>query len=169
MEEKEFLYCDGGVVKSNPSPFAGTWAFVHVRGVTVVHKRSGVIATSDLGQPATNNVTELLALIAGLKYLPDDWVGEICSDSAITLGRAFSGFAWKNVPNWMIKEFGIRRKRLKNWQRFTYTLLDGHPTKAHLLAGVGKRGHPVSEFNVMCDKMCSHEAEKFWALVQSNK
>lgn len=42
-----------------------------------------------------------------------------------------------------------------------YVQLDGHPTKANLRAGVGKRGNPVSRHNAWCDRECARVGQRF--------
>jgi ribonuclease HI len=109
----------------------------------------------------TNNLTEMLAALKAINYVPADWAGRIYSDSQVTLGRLFMGWKWSNVPPAMHQVYQLLRRRLVNWERIEYVLLDGHPTKAELLAGIGKRGHPVSEHNAWCDEACRLAGEQF--------
>lgn len=161
------LYADGGVISRNPSKIGGTWACRLLSNGQVVHEGSGVITPAEAGTPAiTNNLTEMLALLEGLKQLPADWTGTIYSDSQVTLGRVFEGWKWSNIPPWMHRLFQAQRARLVNWSAISYALLDGHPTSAQLAAGVGKRGHPVSEHNVWCDKACGEAARLVMAKSQ---
>ena len=156
------LYCDGGVIDRNPSPVGGTWAFCLVAEGLRVSEGSGVITPLEAELPGiTNNLTEMLAVVRGLQSLPFIWRGVVLSDSQITLGRVFMGWKWKNIPAWLHQEFQVERKRLVNWERIRYTLLQGHPTRAELGAGVGSRGYPVSEFNVWCDHECGRQAEAY--------
>ena len=158
----KFLFVDGGVVGRNPSPIAGTRAWRRVHDGIVFDQGSAIITPTDAVLPAiTNNLTEMLALVLGFEDLPATWVGTICSDSQITLGRAFLGWRWKNIPTWLHHRFQAQRARLAHYDQFKYVLLDGHPTKAQLLSGVGKRGHPVSEHNVWCDEACRLKAQFF--------
>lgn len=156
------LYCDGGVIGHNPSPIGGTWAYRRVIDQMVVDERSGIITPDSAQTPCvTNNLTEMLALVYGLLSLPPIWLGTIYSDSQITLGRASLGWKWKNIPSWLYKEFGCAAKRLVNFKDIKYVLLQGHPTKSELLAGVGSKGYPVSEHNVWCDLACGQRAREF--------
>lgn len=163
------LFCDGGVIGANPSGIGRTWAFkrIHVSDfdagqAPVVYSESGVITPRKAGMPSiTNNLTEMLALLKGLASLDKDWNGTIYSDSQITLGRAFMGWKWKNIPMWMHAEFQRERARLWRWDEIKYVLLDGHPTIAQLAAGIGKRGGPVSEHNVWCDQACTAAGQDY--------
>ena len=157
------LYCDGGVLGHNPSSIGGTYAWRHVSEDGNTRGGSGVLTAEQSGGPVTNNQTEMLALLKGLENCPSDWAGCIYSDSAVTLGRIFLGWKWKNIPSWMHLLWQVQRHRLVNWDLITYVQLDGHPTKAQLKSGIGKRGNPVSEHNVYCDEMCT-AAGKEWMI-----
>lgn len=162
------LYCDGGVIGSNPSAIGGTYAGLLVYEDGHVYGFSGAISAQDMGSDVTNNQTEMLALLRGLQKLPDDWCGTIYSDSQVTLGRAFLEWKWKNIPEWMHRLWRQQRGRLKNWDQIQYALLDGHPTKAQLTAGIGKRGHPVSVHNVWCDHACTEAGARFLEEIGKN-
>lgn len=156
------LYVDGGVMRKNPSPIGGTWAARLVRDGLVAMELSGWITPREARTEAiTNNLTEMLALVRGLQLLPARWTGTIYSDSQVTLGRAFEGWKWQNIPPWLHHEYREARKHLMHWDELQHVLLDGHPTIAHLAAGTGKRGHPVSEHNRWCDEACQAAARKF--------
>lgn len=158
------LYCDGGVIGRNPSPQGGTWAFVWVIDDLIIKSGYGVITPEQAGmETVSNNLTEMLALVRGLQCIPAIWSGTVLSDSQITLGRAFDNWKWKNIPPWLRAEFEAQRARLTRWPKIDHTLLQGHPTRAELAAGVGSRGYPVSEWNVWCDRKCNEMAEKFLA------
>lgn len=162
------LYTDGGVISKNPSPYGGTWAWVLVRDDKELVRESGVLeANRQLfvfeNHLVTNNQSELFAIIRRLQQLDSpSAVVEICSDSNVSLGRVFRGSSFHNIPGWMQAGLSIQRHRLMNWSKFSYTLLDGHPTKAQLASGVGKHGHPVSKWNKLCDDLCRAEAENYW-------
>lgn len=156
------LYVDGGVININPSTIGGTWAARLVQDGKVINEWSGVITPAEAYMlSVSNNLTEMLALVKGLSFLPWDWRGTVYSDSQVTLGRAFQGWKWNNVPSWLYNAFGNQCARLVHWKQIHYVLLDGHPTKAHLEAGVGKRGHPVSAHNAWCDHACQAQAKQF--------
>jgi ribonuclease HI len=162
MDEENALYCDGGVVGHNPSILGGTWAFRILQDQVILEQNCGYITPKELHiVNVTNNITEMLALLHGLRRLPDDWSGTIYSDSLITIGRASMGWKWKNIPIGMNRIYQRERGRLHNWEAITWTLLQGHPTKAELLAGVGSRGYPVSQHNVWCDRACQEAARQY--------
>lgn len=159
------LYADGGVMLKNPSPIGGTWAWIGVGDDDRELARAwGYVTPEGARVPGvTNNLTELLALIYGLAEVPAEFAGIVYSDSQVSLGRIFEGWAWHNVPTWVHQEYQGLRKRLVHWDKIRHVLLDGHPTKAQLASGVGKRGHPVSIYNVYCDKLCGEAAEEYLA------
>lgn len=155
------IYADGGVIQINPSPIGGTWAFCHVNAANQrIRTASGVVLPRSSCPLITNNLTEMIALVKGLEALPDGWAGVVYSDSQITLGRLFEGWKMSGIPPVLIRQGTAAMARL-DWANCNYVLLDGHPTKAQLLAGRGKRGAPVSEHNVFCDKACQKEAAAF--------
>lgn len=163
------LFTDGGVIGINPSPQGGTWAFRLLQDEQVVIERFGVITPIESGQPSiTNNLTEMLALVMGLRALPLDWIGTVYSDSAITLGRAFDGWKWKGIPSWLTSLYQEARERLLFWDDIQHVLLAGHPTRAQLAAGIGRNGNPVSIHNVWCDRACHQAAVSINPLQRSN-
>lgn len=156
------LYTDGGVIQRNPSPFGGTWAWVLVDDDEIQDQGWGIIAPDIMGVLfVTNNQTELLAVIMGLKSLYKDEIAHICSDSEITLGRLFRGSPFNNIPKWMINGLYKEKARLEHFSRFTYELMDGHPTQEQLRSGKGKKGHTTSKWNVWCDQKCNQLASEY--------
>ena len=151
------LYADGGVIKINPSPFGGTFAWCLVENERIIRHDSGVVEPLDIGLPAiSNNLTELLAVLMALTANPD-FTGTLWTDSLVTLNRITTGKAFKNIPNSMrLKALEIRRDR--KWQAH---LLKGHPSKSELARGMSKNGYSVSKFNVWCDKKCGELATNF--------
>lgn len=158
------LYADGGVIKKNPSPFGGTWAWcgVNAEGERVIEKYGAVPATET--RTISNNHTEQIAITLALEAMPEKWSGIVYSDSQIALGRVFKGWRENNLP----KNIAVRSKQaVARLGRIETVLLQGHPTKEDLKNGIGKkRGFPVSEHNVWCDKHCNKAAEEFWAKAQ---
>ena len=150
------LYTDGGVIGQNPSLIGGTWAWCLVDASGEMRRHAvGWLTPAELDAEAvTNNHTELLALVLGLEALDADFAGTVYSDSWVSLQRVFLAAKLNNVPQWLVERLQILQKsgRLAN---LDYTLLDGHPTRAQIEAGIGKRGHPVSIHNVWCDQQCS--------------
>lgn len=154
------VYADGGCILRNPSPIGGTWAACHVDAEGKrVSQSSGVILPLDAGcGEVSNNQSEFYALLMGLEALPDGWSGQVCSDSRVTLLRfchsaKLNGIVW----SWQ-RRLGAVLSRLGKLEPVQ---LDGHPTKAQLINGVGKRGQKVSEHNVWCDLKCSMLARGF--------
>lgn len=157
MKEVVALYCDGGVIGRNPSTVGGTyaWCGVDAHGNRVL-THGGIVEVVD-DRPVTNNWTEQIAIVRALESMPDGWSGTVYSDSQIALGRVFLGWKTSNLPS-NIKQRGI--DALKRLGTVKHVLLQGHPTKADLIAGIGKkRNLPVSEHNVWCDKECGRQAE----------
>lgn len=150
------VYADGGVCGANPSSVGGSWAWCHVdeSGARVAHD-SGFLQATPKGilKQVTNNQTEFLALLRGLEALPKGWGGTIATDSQVTLNRFFYGWSIKNVPHEWIGRLRMVLDRLDT-MRLQPLLVNGHPTKAELVAGVGKRGLPTSEHNVYVDQLC---------------
>lgn len=156
------LYCDGGVIQINPSPVGGTYAYCLVKNGKRIWERAGMISQAESDCPAvTNNLTEMLAVLYGLHCLPEDWTGTVFSDSQITIGRLSMGWKWKNIPRWVHSVFKNVRGLMVNFEKISFVLLDGHPTKAQLELGVGRHGYPVSEHNVWCDQACGEVARTF--------
>ena len=154
-------YADGGCIGINPSPDGGTWAFRLIGfGEVILAERSGIVLPAEAGLPTiSNNYTELLACLRALQSLPDGWEGVLHTDSQVTLLRLTRDRpSFNGIPEEMVEETWRQRKRMG---KLTLVLLDGHPTRAHLLAGVGKRGYPVSEHNVACDKACTRQSVEF--------
>lgn len=173
------VYADGGVIRINPSPIGGTWAYCHSDELgSHCADGSGVLSPSFVGTDVvTNNQTEFYALLMAIESLPDNWQGVICSDSKLTLTRFFSArrrpysaarphapvVILNGVPDGVFVGFKsipvawVDRMQAAVWRLgdgCVVQRLDGHPTRAHLLAGVGKRGMPVSEHQVWCDTQC---------------
>ncbi len=157
------LYADGGVIGKNPSTIGGTWAFRILNECgTPICERSGAITPAECYLPAvTNNLTEMLAVVSGLRIFPSNWRGVIYSDSQITLGRLFGSWKWTGIPPWLHKQFAAEARRLVYWTQIKYILLQGHPTAAELEAGVGHTGRPVSEHNQWCDRECGRIAKQY--------
>lgn len=155
------VYADGGVIQRNPSPLGGTWAYVYVGAddQQIAHD-SGIVLPRQNLPLITNNLTEFVALVKALEALPAGWSGQVLSDSQVTLGRMFLGWRLSGIPSVLVRQYEAARARL-DWANVRWTLLDGHPTKAQLAAGVGKRGNPVSAHNVFCDQACGRQSKAF--------
>jgi ribonuclease HI len=148
------IYADGGVIQKNPSDIGGTWATCHVDGDNRrCWRASGVLLPADVGAPfVTNNQTEFYALLTGLEMLATGWSGKVCTDSLVTIRRFRDEGRLAGIPNEWRRRMAMTLGRLGELE---YVLLDGHPTRAQLAAGIGKRGGPVSEHNVWCDHACT--------------
>lgn len=163
------IFTDGGVIKRNPSPIGGTWAFHAVMPSWDNYRNedSGIIpGTQD--NPVTNNQTELFAIIQALKWIPTKSLVTycICSDSQISLGRVFFGWAMSNISIDMQTELENELYRLSD-VKIKQELYAGHPTKKQLERGWNdKKNLPVSKWNVHCDEMCRQEAEKYLAFLE---
>ncbi len=114
-----------------------------------------------LGGYVTNNVSELYALCRAIRAIPAGSDCHIYSDSFVTLQRVFQRAKLNNVPPWLIEFMDGAILYLGDCRRYQWTLLDGHPTKDQLVRGTGKRGSPVSEWNVHCDAACTIEAVRY--------
>lgn len=155
------LYCDGGVINRNPSDIGGTWAYCFTDGCDgLLQHASGLLTVEENGMPVTNNVTELYALVRGLERAPMGWRGTVYSDSRVSLLRVFSAGALNNVPVWLVERLQAIQKSGK-LRHVKYVLLDGHPTKTQLAAGIGKRGNRVSRWNVWCDDACTKAGRRY--------
>lgn len=162
------LYADGGVIKKNPSTIGGTWAWCGVdeSGNRVIEKYGAVPATAK--RTVSNNHTEQIAITLALEAMPDGWSGTVYSDSQIALGRVFKGWRENNLPQNISDRTRAAVRRLGTIKT---VLLQGHPTKADLECGIGKkRGYPVSIHNVKCDDLCKLAAKEYLqSLVVSEK
>jgi ribonuclease HI len=159
VDEVVELYADGGVILKNPSNVGGLWAWcgVNAKGERVIEK-SGAIPAGE-GRTISNNHTEQIAITLALEAMPDGWSGTVYSDSMIALGRIFKNWSERNLP----RNVSMRSKAaVARLGEIKTVLLQGHPTKADLACGIGKkRGLPVSEHNCWCDKACGKAAKEY--------
>lgn len=154
------LFGDGGCIGVNPSPLGAPWA---VCGVDAdgrrVWERVGVVEPGMVETDGvTNNQSEFVALLMGLEAMPDGWSGTVHSDSLVTIRRFRDGAKLRGIPSSWAERKDAALARLG---ALIYVLLDGHPTKVQLAAGVGRRGSPVSDHNVWCDKACTEAGRLF--------
>lgn len=154
-----WVFADGGVIGSNPSPVGGTWAYRLLQ--------EGQIRCEDCGfippkyGPVSNNLSEIVAVVRGLETARHYRASQvsIASDSLVTLRRlSYPRAAWNGVPT-PVREWALAV--LREVEVVEAVLLDGHPTRAQLEAGVGKSGRPVSVHNVECDRACNLVAAQF--------
>lgn len=143
------VYTDGGCVGKNPSDIGITWAFC-------LTDENDEIVAEDFGfvrmNGGTNNVAELYACVKALECLDAGWSGRLFSDSKITLGRLFEGWAMKGISKELADMAVTAVERLG---AIVPVQVDGHPTKKQLAEGIGKRGNSVSKWNVRCDYLCN--------------
>lgn len=174
--ESSAMYCDGGCIDENPSPFGGTWAFCYTDNPATdkgerLYAASGVLPATEFGQCIGNNVSEFAAMLFALSAAPDGWFGRVYCDSHITLGRFFpqyallhsnkgKTFALKGVPDRFAERLQGVLKRI-DVEMCSPVLLNGHPTKAELKEGRSKEGRPVSLHNVWCDKAATKAGFEF--------
>lgn len=162
---KKELFCDGGLVGSNPSLIAGTWAWRRVESGIVVAEGSGVVWPEEIGRGAiSNNNTEVIAILRGVLALPVGWRGTVCSDSLLALGWIFKRFDPRTLP----EELKATLKAIRFagcFDGLTICPLGGHPTRADLARGVRARRPQlrVSEHNVHCDAECRRLAQEIKA------
>lgn len=161
MADVLHAYCDGGVIGPNPSRMGVTWAYCWVgAGDVRLSAASGVVEPADFGmEKLTNNHSELYAAVRCLEALGPDWRGTLHTDSLVTLNRLVRrqpGF--ENCPQWLInRTLAVRRHR-----KWDVLLVAGHPTKDEIRTGFARRnGLPVSQWNVLCDKLCTAAAGRF--------
>ena len=160
------LFTDGGVVGKNPSDIGGTWAWVLVDDANeiVAHESGTIIAD---GHTVTNNQMELYAILQGLTDVYDrgkaKQLKRVYSDSKVSLGRLTKGWSLNNISAKMVRMLDEVKKNyvFSSIGGVTTVLLDGHPTKEQLVTGFGKRLHPVSKWNVLCDDLCNAEKKRF--------
>ena len=153
------IYCDGGVIQSNPSPHGGTWAFCWVDGDQLLQQASGLLLPTEMGlKKITNNFTELYAAFRGITSVPKNWSGILWTDSKVTMHRLTNGQSFANIPQWLrLEALHVRRQP----RRFQVKLVGGHPTRKELLAGCRADGTPVSVWNQWCDQECQRLAKEF--------
>lgn len=156
------LFADGGVIGRNPSGIGGTYAFSILKNGRVIQTGGSVIVPISETK-ISNNVSEFVAVLEGLEHLYADWSGIVYSDSKVTLGRFFCDWSLTNIPSDLQARMKSAKSRLANFAEFKYCLLEGHPTKSDLARGFGKKGYPVHEQNVWCDKKCKSLAKAFLA------
>lgn len=155
------IYCDGGVIKQNPSPYGGTWAWCWVRNGERISSASGIVYPSDLGmETISNNVMELIAAMKAIKSVPPDWAGVLYTDSIVTLHRMTDGKRFNGIP-YSIRLEALDLRRAKKWK---VNLVKGHPTRKNLQDGFKNSAYGtvrVSKHNVFCDLLCNLRAKEF--------
>ncbi len=165
-----FLYCDGGIVNSNPSKKGGTWCWCSVdeKGERLDFK-SGVITPLDIEKEVvSNNDSELFAALKALESAPEGWAGTLVTDSMVTKNRLSNSQAFKGCPPWMQK----KAREVRANRKWNIEMVAGHPTQKQLEQGWKvKRGtkKPVSAWNVFCDRECCRLAEWYERFLNEGK
>lgn len=156
------LFCDGGVITRNPSPYGGTYAWILVdnKGTRINHD-NGFFSPESIGkEKVSNNASELYAVLQALEFVLKEYPnyqGHIWTDSMITWRRLTKSFKFNGIPDFMrLQCLQIRRNGL-----WIPKHLGGHPTLKDLAMGYDNRGLPVSVHNVSCDNMCKKQSAKF--------
>jgi len=169
-------YSDGGIIGPNPSSAGGTWYYIVTEEEKILDECGGVLRPVDLDPktkpPVTNNITELYALCSAIigSWPGIPGAGEtriedvkpnahliVHTDSFVSLSRLQNADAsMENVPEWLVCKVRLAQEHLRRFLSFHFVLLQGHPTKSDLEAGIGaKRKLPVSIWNVKCDAGCN--------------
>jgi ribonuclease HI len=154
------LFTDGGCSRKNPSPYGISWAYVAAdENDTIIKQDSGAISTALCGKfKASNNLAEMIAAVKALEFAAHTQVQKatLYSDSELTLNRIFKDYSKDGLPKNVTARLGTAVAKIN---KLDGVLVGGHPSKKELKAGVGKKGLPVSEYNVLCDKLCKEEAK----------
>jgi ribonuclease HI len=158
------VFCDGGLLGTNPNPLGGTWSWCHIYREEMVNHASGVVEPHEFKMTTiSNNVSELLAMVNCLDALPNGWSGGVYTDSNVTAKRAERPRSAKfnGVPQKLIDRLRAVRERLG---RLEFVLLAGHPSESDLIRGRKVKSRlPVSKWNKLCDDMCNKERADFEA------
>lgn len=165
------MYCDGGIIQRNPSPYGGMWSYcrTNATGTAIVASSSGVCLSRsapeaigdfyapqrriDEYQTIENNLMETIAAVEALKWIPrgDNIRIILHSDNNNALERIKGNYAWNAVPEWL----RIQGREVVKDRSILTVLLSGHPKKAELKAGYDfETGRPVSQWQEWCDKEC---------------
>lgn len=158
------LWTDGGLLSRNPSKIGGTWAWVRVNEkLEIENQSSGILLPKHLNTEArvytevTNSHSEITAIYRGLRELPDDWIGEIVTDSKLCISwltqkdRLGERLVWKNCPDWLQERVIQEQNRIYgSGGHLKYRHVDGHQNDS-----IDHR------FNILCDDMCRKEGEDY--------
>jgi hypothetical protein len=165
MKKPNAVYCDGGLVRTNPSPWGGVYAWVQVdtRTNTMLDNGGGLILPVQWETGSiTNNQAELVAMLSAIGSWPLGVEGVLYTDSALTIGRVFGNDPLTNLPGRMAA-WVRSTKRGPKIGLLSPMLIAGHPTKVDLGRGANADGRPVSEWNVWVDDECNRLKYQFEA------
>lgn len=158
QERTARLYSDGGVFRPRRCE-AGSWAWVAVdEDGWMVNYEFGWVQANERVPEISNNQCEYLAMLRAVEAMPGDWGGKICSDSGVTIGRFSQGWKHLNIPPQWERRMQEATQRL-SLAPGDYILHKGHPTRADIAAGEGRRKpggrvYPVSVHQELCDRLC---------------
>ena len=135
---KYHVYTDGSC-SGNPGP-GGV-------GVVILDHWNNVIHTSSIFVPdTTNNQTEMLAVLVGFNYLPNDATEVVIySDSKYVIDGMTSWMHGWKANNW--KKKGGPIKNLDLWKQ-----LDSYNSN-HTVSWVKVKGHADDTYNNMADEL----------------
>jgi ribonuclease HI len=149
------VYSDGGLMKRNPSPYGGAYAWCHVDPATNTRVRSqaAVVLPSHWRMPLlTNNVTELVAAVEGIMACPKGEEVWLFTDNDVTKARlTHARAAMRGVPEDLQIKTDLARRHV---ELVAVVLVKGHPSSRELMLGKTKKGQPVSSHNVFVDREC---------------
>ena len=167
----DLVVCDAGTLGVNGKAKAVSWAYCFV------DSRNNLITSKvDMNwELKTSPQGEVLAIIEALEALPVGWSGKVWSDCLYALKVVFKTDYWDGYI-WSDKKLNPKLKKRRDvlWRKydgfkdFEIELLSGHPNKKELEAKVAKNGRRVSEWNVVCDSLCTDIMEE-WKVNTSQK
>ena len=167
-----WVFTDGGVIGKNPSREGGVSAYIVVRDEQPICHKAVVVSPGIhvSGEVVTNNDTETLAIIGGLRAaIPYAGAGEtinLASDSFVAICRTKNGKPGKNYCERMHRKMQVVLDPLAQRRvDIRYHLLAGHPDEKgnSLLYGYKNKdglAWPSSHWNDKCDKMCNAAKER---------
>lgn len=135
------LITDGGCLRNGLSTAVGAWAYV-LRGSSIT--RSSGFVKSVYGLPVTNNKTEFIAAIEGLKLVPQGNSVQVHTDSSVLIG-------------WIDRIAQSKGKPKLGKTTMDHNLIQDlcdqmhHKTVSHFWV----KGHSGHEDNEWCDRQCS--------------
>lgn len=125
--------------------------------------QAGVVTPQAVGTTViTNQVSSVVAILAGLAALPTGWSGMVASPQEIALGRVCRGYTLTGIPPVLIQR-GQRVLQRFDPDALQPVVLAGQPTLAQIRAGGGAHGKPVSQHQVTCQTLCQQVAQVWCA------
>lgn len=173
-----WVFTDGGVIGKNPSQEGGVSAYIVVRDEQPICHKAVVVSPGIhvSGEVVTNNDTETLAIIGGLRaampYAKEGETINLASDSFVALCRTKNGKPGKAYCERMhLKMQTTLDSMACRANDIRYHLLAGHPEEKgnSLLYGYKNKdgvAWPSSHWNEKCDRMCNAAKEKHQAQLE---